>query len=321
MISFIVIGRNEGKYLSKCFDSIIKTIEQNNLSTTEIIYVDSKSDDNSIAIAKNFKQIKIFQLTADYNAAIARNLGAEKSNGEILFFIDGDMEIVPEFLSLVYNVYSGLNYKFISGQYVNYFYNKKNELISKENYDRTVENCDQYKVITGGIFLIERKYWDLVNGMKNKYKRSQDLDFGLRLAKMDIKLLRKKEVISYHHTISYRDKNRMWKMLLNKAVLFANSMLLRDHFFNSHFYQLFFRSNYSLVVLVLTVLLIVYHLSIYPILFYFMLLLLRSYFATKKNIKRLFAFFTYYLFRDVIVLCGIFIFFPKNKFNIQYNEE
>ena len=85
-ISFIIIGRNEGWKLTNCLKSVFNTITYNKLDNYEIIYVDSKSTDNSIESVKQFKNVKIFQLTIDYNAAIARNVGANKSKGQVLFF-------------------------------------------------------------------------------------------------------------------------------------------------------------------------------------------------------------------------------------------
>ena len=67
MISFIVIGKNEGWKLSKCIQSIYDTIEYNKLNNSEIIYVDSSSTDKSIEKARKFKKIEIFQLTGYVN--------------------------------------------------------------------------------------------------------------------------------------------------------------------------------------------------------------------------------------------------------------
>ena len=63
MISFIIIGKNEGAKLKKCFTSIVKTINENNIDAYEVIYVDSNSTDNSIDIAKKYNIIKIFKIT------------------------------------------------------------------------------------------------------------------------------------------------------------------------------------------------------------------------------------------------------------------
>ena len=84
MISFIIIGRNEGWKLSKCFESVFKTIKQNKLEKYEVIYVDSDSTDDSIKRAQSNNCIKTFKITSKPNAAIALfNLDediAEKNN-------------------------------------------------------------------------------------------------------------------------------------------------------------------------------------------------------------------------------------------------
>ena len=86
MISFIVIGKNEGLRLKKCFESIHKAIDYDSIKNYEIIYVDSKSIDNSLALAKTFSDIKVFLITGENNAAIARNIG-QKNPMEIFYFL------------------------------------------------------------------------------------------------------------------------------------------------------------------------------------------------------------------------------------------
>ena len=130
MISFIIIGRNEGWKLTKCLASVFETIDHNKLTSWEVIYVDSNSADDSIDRAKAFVKTKIFKITGFYNAAIARNIGVEESVGETLFFIDGDMEIRPDFLPLVYNEKDGLKHSFVSGQLKNFNYVAKSILIN-----------------------------------------------------------------------------------------------------------------------------------------------------------------------------------------------
>ena len=93
MISFIIIGYNEEKFLDKCFQSIYNAILCAQINKYEIIYVDSNSSDKSIAIAEVYKEVKIFKIIGKHNAAIGRNIGAKEARGDILFFIDGDLEI------------------------------------------------------------------------------------------------------------------------------------------------------------------------------------------------------------------------------------
>ena len=97
-IGLVVIGRNEGKRLPLCFDSL-KDL------TCQKIYVDSGSTDNSIEIAQS-NQIDIIELDPNqpFSAARARNEGFERLielNPELEFvqFIDGDCTLLPDWLT------------------------------------------------------------------------------------------------------------------------------------------------------------------------------------------------------------------------------
>ena len=157
MLSFIVIGRNEGVKLINCLNSIYETITYNNLTKYEIIYVDSNSSDNSINNLKKFNNIKIIKLTANYNSAIARNVAVNNSSFENLFFIDGDMQIIPSFLKKVYNEKKGLLYNFVSGQFENFFYGKDGGLISKKMHYSTIDESKKYFTL-GGLFFIKKLF-------------------------------------------------------------------------------------------------------------------------------------------------------------------
>ena len=310
MISFIIIGRNEGWKLNKCLVSVFQTIKQNTLSKYEVIYVDSKSTDDSLKRAKNFPELKIFQLTGDINAAIARNVGAKESKGDILFFIDGDMEIIPGFLPLVYSEEKGLIQDFVSGNWVNYFYDQSANFISKEKYQNAKQ--DSIEKVTGGLFLIKNNIWKDIHGMNPVFKKSQDIDLGLRLAKRNIFLLRKKETAAKHHTISYLDNNRMWKDLFSFNHLYGRSLLYRRHIFNKQIYSRLLRNDYTLLLLVGVSLLVVFMHSVIIFLLYFLAVLYRG--------KFIFSRFAYLIIRDLSVLLGLFLFWPKKNLNTVVKE-
>jgi glycosyltransferase involved in cell wall biosynthesis len=308
-ISFIIIGRNEGKKLTACINSVIDTIESNSLNNYEIIYVDSNSTDDSIERAKHFNNVAIYQLTGTYNAAIGRNLGARKATGDVLFFIDGDMEIIAQFLPNVYNEKNGLLNDFSSGHFINYFYNQNGELQFAEEYKNAEK--DLVETVTGGLFLIKKNIWNLVGGMDNQFVRGEDPDLGLKLAKKNIFLYRKKEIAAKHHTIAYLDKNRMWKELLKKTHLYGRSLLYRKHFFNKHMYPILIRQDYSMLVLFIIIILIVlapkcWYFSI----LYFLLLIFRSKFKFQRVL--------YFFLRDLSCLIGFFLFFPSKNKKIQF---
>ncbi len=329
MISFIVIGRNEGFKLDICFSSIFKAIKQNSLLFYEIIYVDSKSTDRSILIAKSYTGIKVYQITGEYNAAIARNIGAEESIGDILFFIDGDMEIESIFLTKVLDDNKELKYDRVSGHLDDVLYDSnwiKKGVVSN-TYDTSLPKKEQIVSFNGGIFLIRRKYWESVGGMKTKYKRNQDIDLSARLANKGILLVRIPHIIALHHTIDYRNSNRMWKMLFS-GHLFYTSMAARDHFFNIKKTLHTLRRQYTAIFLLLSASVMVINFY-YSIIFYF-IYLLAIIFRVSKTTKKvsvqanneILFFLENLLFRfvqDIVFWIGLLFFYPTSP-KTQYKQ-
>jgi glycosyltransferase involved in cell wall biosynthesis len=303
MLSFIVIGYNEGWKLTKCIQSIVNTVEYNQIKKYEIIYVDSNSTDNSIERVKEFGIVHILKLSGDLNAAIARNIGAKEAKGKVYFFIDGDMEIIPDFLRIVYSDDGKLIDNFVSGQWINYYYNHLDELIQKDKY-KSKKN-DKIEKTTGGLFLINENVWKLIGGMNIKFKNAEDHDLGLRLASKGIYLLRKKEIAAIHHTVSYLDKKRMWQDLLNFSHLYSRSLLYRTHILNTHIYNKMIRNDYTLMILMICLISLFFSIEFtkFIFIFYFLVIIFRG----KFRIRNLF----YYFLRDVSSLVGFFIFYPK----------
>jgi glycosyltransferase involved in cell wall biosynthesis len=311
MISFIVIGRNEGWKLTNCLESVFKTILVNKLSDFEVIFVDSKSTDDSIKRANVFSKIKIFQITGSYNAAIARNIGAKESTGNVLFFIDGDMEIQADFLPTVYNLVNGqLKYDFVSGHWIDYNYDSKGLPLSKEQYD-TDQSHDNISARTGGLFLIKRELWNKVGGMKNKMRKSQDLDLGLRLAKKGHFLVRKKELLAIHHTIPYNDNSRIWHLLFSRAQLYR-VVLLRENFLNKFEWELFLRGNYTFFIMLFSILLSIFFSSPFYILLYFISVIARILARKDRCVKLFLTSIIYFPIFEISLLLGFFLFWPKD---------
>lgn len=91
-ISVIIPSYNSSQTIKACLNSLIKQT-----LPAEIIVVDDGSQDNTKTIVQSFPQIKL--LTQNHQGpGIARNLGARKAKGEILVFVDADMEFDQDFL-------------------------------------------------------------------------------------------------------------------------------------------------------------------------------------------------------------------------------
>lgn len=321
MISFIVIGQNEGWKITSCLESVFKTIRENNIEKFEVIYVDSKSMDDSVDRAKKFDEVNVFQITGKCNAAIARNIGADESKGDILFFIDGDMEIVPDFMSAILDDSGNLKFDSVTGHINDRFFTIDGKFLSEKprTYKSQIPSQQIELTTSGGLLVIKRQLWEKAGGMRTKYKRSQDMDLVLRLQKLGVKTIRMPFLMAMHNTIDYRNVNRMWNMLF-KGKLFYSSVLLRDHFFNKRFLIHSLRENYTSVFLLAGVLILLSTKTTFvPIVLYFGILLIRVGVNTRTAVKlnnykfKSFYYlqrFIFQILRDISFLIAFFVYYP-----------
>lgn len=297
MISFIIIGKNEGWRLEKCFASVHQVIAEDRLADWEIVYVDSKSSDDSVSIAKQYGA-RVYLITGECNAAIARNIGAKEAKGDVFFFIDGDMEIMAGFLPVVLNADGALIYPFVSGIFNDVEYDTNWQYIRTTRRHRLQEGeADAVEVTTGGLFLITRVLWEQLGGMDNRLKRSQDYDLGLRMADAGFPLHRKAIFLANHYTMQYIVRNDY--VLYNKYT----ALLLRKHWKNSRYLSIFVKQNYTTIVLLIVI--VLSWLSPWVWSLYFLVLLY-------KNIRQKNKILYYWrpLVRDVVLLISIIGYHP-----------
>ncbi len=92
-VSVIIPAYNSAKTIRQCLESLIKQSLQ-----SEIVVVDDGSGDNSIRIIRFPPQVKLL-IQSHQGPGMARNLGVRNSRGEILVFVDSDMEFDRNFLA------------------------------------------------------------------------------------------------------------------------------------------------------------------------------------------------------------------------------
>lgn len=95
-LSVVIIGRNEGQRLVKCIESV-KSLAGRDYPT-EVIYVDSDSQDDSPARAAQLGAIVITVRPERPCAAIGRNAGWRAAKAPQVMFLDGDTVLQPGFI-------------------------------------------------------------------------------------------------------------------------------------------------------------------------------------------------------------------------------
>lgn len=96
-ISIIVPVYNTEKYIEKCIESILNQKEKN----FELLLIDDGSKDRSGRIcdiyAEKDRRIKVIH-KPNGGVSSARNLGLDNAKGEMIFFIDSDDTVGPDYL-------------------------------------------------------------------------------------------------------------------------------------------------------------------------------------------------------------------------------
>ena len=313
MVSFIVIGKNEGWKLIKSIDSIIHAIKENKIEDPEIIYVDSKSSDGTLERIKEYNNVKAVLIEGEANAAVARNVGFIESTNPNLIFIDGDMEIQADFLPLILDENKNLKYEFCSGNWINYNYEsfESKKLLSKKLKKKMTKNQNEF--VTGGLFGIKRSVWESVGGMRTSMRRSQDWDLALRLAKKGVLMYRLKEVFAIHHTLPPRESvKKMWRMFF-LGYRFYRIVILRNNFFNKYQWKHFIRINYSFILFMMAIIAAFSMSSLLPFLLYFLVLVLKNFSSHKGNILYILNGFIINFLYDILYIFTFFAFLPKKK--------
>mgnify|MGYP003345005097 CR=1 FL=1 len=87
----LITNYNNEKYIDRCIKSVLNQTFKN----IEIIFIDDLSTDNSVKVAKKYKNIKVLLTKkktkfGSFNQINSYKTGLSISKGDIIFFLDSD---------------------------------------------------------------------------------------------------------------------------------------------------------------------------------------------------------------------------------------
>ena len=143
MISFIIPVYNKGSVLFKTLSSLIKELHGNYYQDFEIIVINDGSTDNSLEEAIRFRKfngttdkVKIFHYNQNIGKGFAQRFGFNKSSGQTIVFLDGDMDINVNQITRALTVFYAKSPDMVIGSKYHpksrYFYPPKRYLYSKK---------------------------------------------------------------------------------------------------------------------------------------------------------------------------------------------
>ena len=102
LVTIIIPLYNIGEFLKYSF----KSIQDQSYKNLEILLIDDGSNDNTLAIAKDFatkdNRVRVIH-KENGGVSSARNLGIDIARGEYIAFIDGDDIVAPTYIEQLLN--------------------------------------------------------------------------------------------------------------------------------------------------------------------------------------------------------------------------
>jgi len=201
-ISVIIPAYKASLTIKECLASIFSS----SFKDYEVIVVSDNSPDNSVEIAKQFK-CKIIELPENKGPAFARNAGAKIAEGDILLFLDSDVIIKKDSLSLIVDKFSSQETHAIQGIYShepNYKYLATQFYQSYMCYHIWPEDKKYVSTLVTCCFAIRKKIFNEFEGFDTKMKNAscEDEQFGYYLIEKGYKILILRD-LQVEHRVNY----------------------------------------------------------------------------------------------------------------------
>jgi len=197
---------NNNNFSLLAFDKCLSAIFKSSYKNYEVIAISDNSSEESIKIAEKYP-CKIIKSKKNYGAAFSRNKGASMSKGEILVFLDSDVEIKKNSF-LIINKYFNLknNEGSLQGVYShkpNYTSSVTQYLHSYHCYHLFSESKkNKYtQTLCTAFFSIKKDLFNKYKGFDINFNKAstEDTDFGFKLIKNHHKISIEKKLSATHH--------------------------------------------------------------------------------------------------------------------------
>jgi glycosyltransferase involved in cell wall biosynthesis len=224
-VSVIVPVRNAPHDLTRCLEAIKKS----SYSRYEIIVVDDASTDETGEVART-NGAAVLRLPTQSGPGAARNQGAEKAKGEILFFIDSDVLVHQDTIDRVVKDFS--DHPDVGALFGSYDDDPaaKNFFSQYMNLrHHFVHQMSQKEAVTfwAGCGAVRKDVFFSVGGFdKEKYSRPciEDIEMGYRLKKRGHRILLDK-LLQVKHLKRWTFKSLLRADILNRAVPWAHLIM------------------------------------------------------------------------------------------------
>jgi glycosyltransferase involved in cell wall biosynthesis len=206
-ISVIIPNYNGSCTVGKCLEAVFSSTYHD----LEVVVVDDGSADNSVEIIQQFP-CKLIQLNQHAGASKARNVGAQNSRGEVLFFIDADCIMQEHTVAIALETLQGREHAVVGGTYTlipydDTFFSAFQSVFI--HYSETRKREPDY--VATHAMAIYAKLFREFNGFREDFLPIlEDVEFSHRLRRLGHPLLMNPDIL-VQHVFNFT----LWKSLKN----------------------------------------------------------------------------------------------------------
>ena len=202
--SVVIPTYNRKPILEKCLKALeVQVLSENAVTDYEIVLVDDGSTDGTLEWLEthkdDFPHVRTFE-QEHMGPAAARNLGVEKAKGDTIIFIDSDLVVTEVFLQAHADALTEGQKELGSDRFFTY-----GAVINTANFENPTS--EPYKLTdysaaffaTGNVAIA--KHWLEKAGLFDtgfQLYGWEDLELGVRLKKLGLKLIKCPEAVGYH---------------------------------------------------------------------------------------------------------------------------
>ncbi len=206
----------------------LKALAESSYPVFELIVVDDCSTDNSVEIARK-KGATVYHTPSQSGPSAARNLGAEKASGTILFFVDADVVVQPGALERVAaDFYDNPEVDALFGSYdddpaernfISQYKNLFHHFVHQQSSPEAVSFWSGCGAVRRDVFLA-------VGGFDaERFPRAiEDIELGYRLRSNGHRILLDKH-LQGKHLKEWRLKSWLYEDIFRRAVPWSNLIL------------------------------------------------------------------------------------------------
>ena len=176
MLSIIIPALNEEKYLPL----LLESIEKQKPFDYEIILADAGSTDKTMEIAKKYN----CKIVPGGLPAKGRNEGAKVSTGDILFFLDADVVLPPDFFEKSLSEFKKRNLDIASFCLKTFPQNKLTDFLIDVFYNRMIVILEKALPHAAMGILCKRDMFEKAGGFDEDVKLAEDHYFARSAKKL-----------------------------------------------------------------------------------------------------------------------------------------